>query len=188
MTISVLAFSLILIILSGAGVFDPKPAGPEKWALPLNSGSIPPGSRQMTWLEPVITEGRYSLRLTAAYQSGEKDIGYGLVVGDEADYFIVALSPLGYAAVWQGEGGGLPISPTPSSFIFPWRTWPQIKTGDEVNEIWVDVEDNLVTVRVNRELMWSGQVEGIRGKVGLWQESFGQTALVDFQTLRFFSE
>jgi hypothetical protein len=66
----------------------------------------------------------------------------------------------------------------------PWQTWPHVRP--EVNEIWLDVEGDGLTVRVNREFLWEGEVE-MGGQVGLWLESYGGAAAVSFQELKLYT-
>ena len=129
-----------------------------------------------------LPSGRYSLRLTAAREDGETDIGYGLALGDENEYLAVAVSPLGYLSVWQKSGAE-------TDTILPWQTWPHVGRGLEPNEIWLDSEENgRLTIRINREFLWEGEIEPPSGQIGLIGESFGETAVVDFQAVRIFEE
>ena len=181
---------LILLILSG--VNDPQPVGELVGERPLLAQTIPAQTEQLTWLEDPLPSGRYSLRLTAAREDGETDIGYGLALGREDEYLAVAVSPLGYLSVWQKKG-------QETDTILPWQTWPHVGRGLEPNEIWLDVDDlgrddlgrlenGRLTIRINREFLWAGEIEPPSGQIGLIGESFGETAVVDFQTLQIFTE
>lgn len=186
------------IVLVSTGVFDPQPIGREQWRQSLSSQTLPPHSRQLHWLAQPLPDSPFTLRLTAAHQSGELDSGYGLAIGREERHLAVAVSPLGYVTIWQTSRDEKPAdavqSPVPgTSSLLPWQTWPHVRQGSGVNEIWVDVDrrhgDNggQVTVRVNREWLWSGQVRPITGQAGLVAESFGKTAVIDFQTVQLFA-
>jgi hypothetical protein len=173
------ATAVTLIILIAAGTFDPKPVGTLQWERPLTNQTIAAGSRKITWLETVTPDDGYSLRLSTVHQAGETDLLFGLVIGGEEDYLVTAVSPLGYAALWeQNSASSLQHS--------PFQIWPHVR-GDK-NEIWLDVVDGRVTIRINRELYWSGEVGVSQGKIGLWGESFGDTAAVEFPQLQLFSE
>lgn len=170
----------LLTAAAASGSLDPRPAGPLRWQTVPGEMRVPAGGRELVWIDAGPEAGReaserYSLRLTAVHQSGERDVGYGLVVGDADAYLAVAVSPLGYAAVWQ-TGSGL----QPAAFHLPWQPWPHVQS--ERNEIWLERDGREVTVRVNRELLWAGG--GSPGeRIGLLLESYGETAVVAFTEL-----
>lgn len=125
--------------------------------------------------------------MTAAWQEGELDTGYGLAIGDEEDFIVIAVSPLGYVTISNGswENG----QPKLSNPIVPWRTWPHVRLEQERNEIWVDIQERKITsVRINRELLWQGEVAAKGQQVGLWTQSFGGSTEIDFQLLESFAE
>ncbi len=171
---------IILIILSGAN--DPKPVGELVQERPLFSQIVAPEAPRITWLDESLPEKSYSVRLTAAQEPGHDkqgaDVGYGLVLGDETTHLAVAVSPLGYLSVWQENDQDTHV-------IFPWQTWPHVRRELAVNEIWLDIEESdQITIRINRELLWAGEIEAPQGQIGIMAESFGETAVVDFQTLQ----
>lgn len=167
----------VMIGLIQSGLFDPKPMGEWAGERPLSPQTIPAHTQQRFWLDEALPAGAYSVRLTAAYQDGETDSGYGLLLGSENAHLAVAVSPLGYLSVWQ-------VTENETNVILPWQTWPHVRRGAEPNEIWLDVAENgRLTIRINREWLWSGDVETPAGQVGLVGESFGETAVVDFQKL-----
>ncbi|MCA9977488.1 MAG: hypothetical protein KC413_17135 [Anaerolineales bacterium] len=52
------------------------------------------------------------------------------------------------------------------------------------NEIWVDVQEQVITVRVNREWLWSGTVTFPLSQIGLVAESFvTMPTSIDWQTV-----
>ena len=163
--------AVTLIILIAVGTFDPQPVGKLQWERPLPSQTIAAHSQQIIWLEPTTPPANYSLRLTTRRQSGETDVAYGLVIGGGANYWVMAVSPLGYAATWEHSSAFVP--------------WPHVKS--DTNEIWLDVVNDRVTIYLNRELYWAGQVETSQGQIGLWLESFGETAVIDFPTLQLYA-
>ncbi|MFO7680191.1 MAG: hypothetical protein R6X34_09080 [Chloroflexota bacterium] len=167
----------VMIALIQSGLFDPKPVG--KWAAerPLSPQTIPAYMQQRFWLDETLPTNAASLRLTAALQEGEADSAYGLLLGSKNDHLAVAVSPLGYLSVWQ-------VTENETNVMLPWQTWPHVRRGGEPNEIWLDVAENgRLTIRINREWLWSGDVETPVGQVGVVGESFGETAVVDFQKL-----
>jgi hypothetical protein len=175
MTGLVLGTAVSLIILIAVGTFDPKPVGKLQWERPLTPQTIAAGSQRIIWLESITPLDNYSLRLQTTYQNGETDILYGLVIGDEDDYWVMAISPLGYATAFQ-----------PSAFsLQPFAPWPHVHPDE--NEIWLDVVNGRVTIRLNRELYWTGTAAPVQGKIGLWVESFGETAVIDFPTLQLYA-
>ena len=178
-----LGLLLLLVLAAGlalvsAGMFDP-PLNGTVWRerpLPLSTQTIPPESHTLVWLDEPLPDTDYSLRLTAVHQSGEPDAGYGLMVGSEGRSLAVLVSPLGYVTVRLGE-----------TAVVPWQPWPHVRTGMEPNEIWLNmggVEGNgRAAVRINRELLWTGEVGVLAGQVGLVGESHGrrETAVVRWE-------
>ncbi len=178
-----LAATAVIILMILSGMNDPKPVGELVQERPLFPQIAAPESSRITWLDEPLPEEDYSVRLTAAQEpEGDsrqgKDVGYGLVLGEGERYLAVAVSPLGYLSVWQETGQD-------THFILPWQTWPHVRRDLETNEIWLDVEhSDQLTIRINREWLWTGEVESLTGQIGLFAESFGETAVIDFQTLR----
>ncbi|UCG23701.1 MAG: hypothetical protein JSW55_16400 [Chloroflexota bacterium] len=173
--------AVVLIGLISAGVFDPKPIGMLVESMPLGSVALDAGQRQLTWLEMAAPAADHSLRLEAALVEGEEDSAYGLVVGNESENLVVAISPVGYVAI-------LANSDPDEGPIIPWRTWPHVVEGNGANELWLDIEgDMLISVRTNRELLWRGAQSVPGSGIGLWAESFGGPAKVEFNSLEFFA-
>ena len=175
---------IILFILSG--VNDPKPNGELVVERRVFPQIVAPQAPRITWLEESIPAEDYSVRLTAVQDAGETgrgmDVGYGLVLGDDDVHVAVAVSPLGYLSVWQEADGEVQV-------IFPWQTWPHVGRDLVENEIWVDVDNSdQLTIRINREFLWEGEIEPVSGQVGVIAESFGEAAIVDFQKFEMFVE
>jgi hypothetical protein len=165
---------LLLVLLISSGRFDPQPVGMLRWQKALPAQTIVPGAPEVEWLDEGATAD-YSVRAKAVYQSGEKDIIYGLVLGSETDYLVTAVSPLGYVSLWRGETMLLPLQP-----------WPHVHLDSEPNEIWVNAENGQLTVRINREILWKGRVD-VAGGVGVIGESWGGTAVIQFQSIQLFT-
>lgn len=169
------------VALVSAGLFDPPLNGTTVRERPLPAHTIPAHGRFLTWLDEPLPPTNYTLRLTAVHQSGEPDVGYGLIVGDDSNGLTVLVSPLGYVTVRLGE-----------TAVVPWQPWPHVQTGTEPNEIWLNVggvEGNgRAAVRINRELLWAGEVAGeigeLSGQMGLVGENYGgETAVVAWEKL-----
>ena len=202
-----LGLAVVLVLLGtvagigliSSGVFDPQPHGELASEVALEVQSVEANSQLLTWLDQPLPAGNpFSVRLSSAHDNGETNIGYGLVIGDADGYLVTAVSPLGYVSAWSGsEATRLPedgesqssqASSTVGQVILPWQTWPHVKTGSGPNEIWVDVENgNLTTIRINRELLWQGNLPLEGQLAGLWLESFGGAAEVEFQELQMFA-
>jgi hypothetical protein len=104
-----LAAVLLLIVtvsaigFISAGFFDPKPVGESIAHIPLQPQSVPAGTQSVRWLIINLRADSFSLRLTAAYQSGDLDSGYGLALGSDESALVIAISPLGYTTITQFE-------------------------------------------------------------------------------------
>lgn len=176
----------VVMALIAAGIWDPQPAGDHR-------SSTAPGLRTtgspgaVEWLPelvlPPFSAAPATIRLQAAFDQGEADSSYGLVWGDDNSAVLVAVSPLGYAAVWEQGAPG-----EPALHHIPWRPWPHVRPEQEANELWLDLVpagDRLnVTARVNREILWTGSVPAAgQPQAGLWLGSWGGPATVDFREL-----
>jgi hypothetical protein len=181
-----LLISLSLITLVAAGVFDPKPLGPTTFNRNLQSLLVDQESESSHWIEYIQPEGNYSIRLTAHKVKGESDIGYGLVLGEPGHELIFAVSPLGYLSFWrEREENDRKIE----ELYIPWRTWPHIQAGTDLNEIWLDVENDLVTaIRINQELLNTGPVSVPGQAIGIWLRTFGDPTEVSIDRVQIFEE
>lgn len=161
-----LVLAIIAITLVLTGWFDPQPYGELVWEQKLSPVTVPARSERVVWIDEGV-DGAYSLRLTAVFSKGNPDSRYGLLLDDLS----ITISPTGYAAIEQG-----------GAVIMPYAPFPHVHR-DDVNEIWVDVDGDAVTVRLNRELFWQGRT-AVKGDVGVMVENFGDSGdSVDFQTL-----
>lgn len=173
------------------GIFDPKPFGSLSERLPLNV-DVTVYKDYLHWIDPKPDNDTFTIRLEAKRIRGEEDLGYGLALGDQTRYLIVAVSPTGYATIDDIQSVNAPIVDAGSNErsnreIFPWQTWPHVGKGDRVNEIWLDVErGKLVSIRLNRELLWEGLIPLADTNIGLWAETYGQPGAVAFQQLEIF--
>ncbi len=175
-----------------AGLFDPRPIGTETWSQRLETHSVPALSRKAFWVQQTAPDAPYTVRLTAAYSSGELDASYGLLLGSPERYLAVAVSPTGYAAIFTGTDSDSAESIESPTFILPWHVWPHVAGGANSNEIWLDVTNDVInghhlTVRINRELFWSGKINHPGRGVGYFGESFAGPVDIDFEQIHLFS-
>ncbi|MBX3056856.1 MAG: hypothetical protein KF770_10325 [Anaerolineae bacterium] len=181
------AVSLFLLI--ALGVFDPKPVGELAGTAVPHTLAIPPGEQTIRWLPEPLPAGDFTVRATVTHQSGELDSGAGLVLTDGCTAVIVALSPLGYTTIHQTPPTTDHCSPITDYRLpiteLPWQPWPHVRPGDAANEIWLDVVDGQMRVRLNRELLWAGDLPIRSTTVGIVGESFGDTAVFHFSPLVF---
>lgn len=171
-----LATAVFLILLITSGVFDPKPIGERQTTLPTINLTVNQPGQTIVWLEEPLPEGDFSVRGTAVWHSGSLDSGAGFVLGDEIHRFIVAVSPLGYVLVQQEE-----------TAVLPWQPWPHVRLAEAPNEIWIDVQGEALTVRLNRELLWQGNFTFSGRKLGIFGENFGETAVFTTATLEIYA-
>ena len=92
---------LLLVGFTASGWGDPHPLGELTQTLQPGTMAIPAKGEQVAWLETEPLGERFSVRLTAAYQFGERDIGYGLLLGTLHTTTAIKLSPLGYLTIAQ---------------------------------------------------------------------------------------
>ncbi len=171
--IVLLVTAVSIVLLIARGTFDPKPVGHLVWQDKRPTMTVPTRTKQIEWLDQPVPDEPFSVRLTAVFQEGATDSGYGLTLGDETQNLLIAVSPLGYATIQQSGNA-----------LFPWQPWPHVHTQNTPNEIWLDWVDGQLSVRLNRELLWVGEIENPGGFLGLYGESFAETAVFDFQGIQ----
>lgn len=185
--IALAAVVVVLVALIAVGTFDPKPIGRltrTDFPGPRTADGLPleDSTGPESWPAP---QGSFSVRLSAAHAAGDTDSEYGLALSNGINRLVVAVSPLGYATVWEDGVGG-------TIQYMPWRPWPHVRPGGQTNELWLDVgrgDDRAeVTAWVNRERLWQGTSERDFTAVELWQGTFGEAATVDFNALEWFAE
>lgn len=166
---------LAMIGLVSAGVFDPQVAGEVAGVIALEEMVVPAGEWSTVWLETERLPANYTLNLTASYQSGELDSGYGLVVRMSGGFTARAMvSPLDYVGAWVGDRHGLEG--------LDWQVWPHTRPG--ANQIQLHNENGQITARINGEWLWSNEwFNEPGGEIGLVARSFGDEAIIDFTTL-----
>jgi hypothetical protein len=182
--ILILVAAVISIGLIAGGVFDPAPLGALQWELQERQLDVASQSREIAWLQEEVPEAAITIRAMGTLESGEEDIGYGLVWGDEQSYVAFAVSPLGYLALWEAMQSG---DATMENYFLQWQTWPHVKEDHEPNEIWVDITGDHASVRVNREWLWEGDIGERTRRVGLLGESFAGSSVVNFSKVELFA-
>ena len=164
------AGTVVALVLSG--VLDPASLGAAVNATHLHAMSIPAGETVVHWVDTTVVEQPFAVRLQATMQ-GEPDSSFGLLLQRPDGQMTAALSPLGYATVQ-----------TPNEMQNkPWQIWPHVRTGDQLNEIAISIRENVMEVRINGELFWSGTAPRSITALGVIGESFGQAAEVQPSTL-----
>ena len=102
---------------------------------------------------------------------------YGLNLGDGTEGAFAAVSPLGYASVFTISRDA--DESLHDEYVFELQPWPHVESGGAVNEIWLDVVDSkLVSVRINRELLWTGEIQYAGENIYFWAEAFGDPGVV----------
>jgi hypothetical protein len=168
-----------LILLIAGGHFDPRPVGPLRESWPAADRKSPPLTEQLAWLDDELPPPPFSLRLRAGPDHGAVDVGYGLMLQNGSESLAIAVSPAGYAAVWRTVDNEVEM-------IQPWQTWPHIRRMD--NELWLDVQDEALTIRFNRELYARLPLTAVPRQVGYYLINFeaGQDAVIRFGELQLF--
>jgi len=185
-----LLVALLAIVAISGGLFDPKPQG-ELISREDIDRQIRIDDDYQRLLSSNLSYADYSVRLSAAWSSGDQDIGYGLKLGNEDEGTIVAVSPLGYVTIMEQQENqaptGIGLEHKEPNHIMPWQTWPHVRQGNQTNEIWIDVMDSQMTsVRVNRELLWEGAAPLMGSDVFFWAESYGEPAIVTIGSYELF--
>ncbi len=177
--------AVLLLLLIALGIFDPKPVGDLTTTAVPHTLTIPAKQQEIHWLPEPLPPGNFTMRATVAHQSGELDSGAGLVLSGECGYLTIAVSPLGYATIYD-----TPLHTTHCSLLteIPWQPWPHVKTGSEPDELWLDFADGQMRIRINRELLWTGDAPFQPVQMGLYGESWGDTAVFHFQKIELFTD
>lgn len=187
------------ISLISMGVFDPPVVGDEETVLAL-SRELTTHNTQIEWLDITPGSEAFSVRLAAAYQSGDQDSGYGLALGSPDGYLVAAISPGGYVTIFEGSNAQLAVSNQQSAdsnepftihhsqfiihnSLLPWQPWPHIWHGTDSNEFLLEATETQFTVRVNRELLWQGEWQGRGRDIGLYLTTYNQPVTIVFQEL-----
>jgi hypothetical protein len=177
--------AVLIFLLIAAGLFDPKPVGELTATAVPHTLTIPPQHKNTFWLPEPLPPGNFTVRATITHQSGEPDSGAGLVLSDDCGYLTITISPLGYSALYYTPLFTAHCSPLTERL---WQPWPHVRTGSAPNEIWVDVVDGQMRVRMNRELLWADDAPFQPTQVGVYGESWGDTAVFHFQQIELFTD
>jgi hypothetical protein len=167
---------VLAVVIVASGWFDPQPLGPLQWAAQPVAPPQAVAEPIIIWLERPLPPPPYTIRLTAAWQSGHPDSAYGLALGSADAYVLTAVTPTGYL-----------LPPTPNSQPpLPILPWPHVNQLDAPNEIWLDVTADSVTIRTNGELYGQQRLTVPPGHIGLWGMSWAETAVIDFRHIELF--
>ena len=193
-----------VLALAGAlalGLADPPRAGPlvwqddfkhgtQRWSLtPPAGGTLAaadgalvaffpgvaaPSAPQAVGLTPAPA-GDYTLEVAGAAVMGEAISAYGLVFDwqDSQHYSALFMDGNGYAEAYHQVGAQ-------RQTLFEWQQWPHILYGTDANQVRVDVRGQVLTLRINDELLASGPRAAARGplRVGLAARSGGAARVV----------
>ena len=166
--------------LSAFGVFDPPSAGSLLWHDKPGFLQIHARTSNALWLDDMpAPDLPATIRISAAADSGETDIAYGLVLGQKDGAVAIAVSPLGNVAVWKQISQE---PPRPAEFYLPWQTWPHVRSGGQTNEIEVNLDKDIVNVRINHEWLWEGNGIERVDRIGVFGISYGDQAAISFQS------
>lgn len=180
---ALLSVSALAVALS-LGAADPPRAGPlaweetfqgdvRRWELGASEGAAIQvhnnalvadftASGQTAWAITAVPAGNYTLEIAAAQAQGEIGAEYGVVFDwrSEAEYAAVLINGNGYAEAFRKMGGG-------QVAWFPFQQWPHILYGAEANRVRVDVTGQQINARINDELLFSTDLQGLRDPEGL---------------------
>lgn len=163
-----LAGLLIVILMIGAGLFDPKPVGSATQQI-ANRALEPTAGSSVFWLAETGTDFSVRARMRTVTAT------FAVVIGQEDDYKAIAVDPDGYYAIWQET--------QQRHYLQRWQPWVHLtptSNGAQQHEVWLDVRDRRVTIRFNRELLDDSILISCRRcQVGIWTTSPG-VLLEDF--------
>lgn len=169
-----MATAVIISLIFSLGWWDPQPVGQASWQSHAQTVNAPTVGSQLDWVAHPPLPTDFSWRGALHYQSGHPDSGAGVALGDGCTAVVVAVAATGYLTVQQQ-----PATATCAAFhhYIPWQTWPHVRPDAGVNEIWLDWANGRLTVRINRELLWTGLLAFQPTQFGFYSEGFGQTAV-----------
>ena len=176
--VGVLVLAIGGILLMSAGIFDPIPATLPTAPLPLSPMTLTTTEPRLVWLAEADPSAPLDARLTVAGNAGSPDVAYALLLGNPVTFLAVILSPAGYTSISLHEKGR-------QIDILPAQTWPHIHPGSELNEIQFTRQDQTITVRLNRETLWSGRVPLTETCLGISGQTFAPPTTIDFISLQF---
>ncbi len=165
---------LITLGLIAAGVFDPPRVG-QRVGLPPVTLTLAAGEESLAWMPAALPE-TFHILIQGVLQSGAVDSGFGLVLGSPACHLGMGVSPTGYLTLWQTAGEAT----TP---LRPWQAWPHVQI-EGANEIWVNVEGDQMSWRVNGEQAWAATLPCPTNprQVGYWAAAYGGPVTLRFSS------
>ena len=126
----------LMVLLVMSGMFDPKPIG--TLAETLQPGAVS-GQR---WLTTVPDTFAARMMIDSA------EIESAILYGTPDEHIAIAIGTDGYLALWQASPAGV-------EYLYPWQTWVHVRSDS--NEIWIDMQPEKWTIRVNREVFYEGE-------------------------------
>ncbi|MFN2136843.1 MAG: hypothetical protein ACK2UK_12865 [Candidatus Promineifilaceae bacterium] len=174
-----IVFLAVLFYIAGA-MADPSPGGTLVAHQEFGLLPVAAGSTATLLMEDALVPTDGQILLTARYYEGELDSGYGLLLQGQIDSLAIAVSPLGYAAVWRQAGNEIP---EPGAYVLPWQTWPHVHHGEDSNQILLTFIGPRIEARINNELFWEGNFPTYSHRTGIIALSSGLETTIDFQAL-----
>ncbi|GAB4150419.1 MAG: hypothetical protein Fur0021_12990 [Candidatus Promineifilaceae bacterium] len=169
------------ILAISAGLTDPTPAVLPTRSIALEPLSLPATAEQINWLVAESAASYLTIRLTAAWESGDPDAAYGLVLGEPNRYLAAAVSATGYISLWLYEGDRV-------HYLLPWQTWTHVQAGAAGNEIQIERQEHRIIVRINREQLWTGSYPVAGTQIGVVAQSFNDPTTIRFEQLQIMSQ
>jgi hypothetical protein len=192
-----LGLTATLLILSLAGVSDPRPVGELLWADDLVSSngwtiqstsgqidvpfinrelSVPPNT--LVFIKSshkLYTPG--SLILSCQQLSGAPDAGYGLwIAANDNNSLVIGINTDTYLGIFEP----LPSTADP---VRPWRVFPHVKKFGEPNKFQLDFNEGNLTIWLNDERVTQIDYSSVSLEFGLYAETFDEKAVFKFEHL-----
>lgn len=153
--------------LIAVGLFDPQPYTLNNTLNKMDERTITiPAEPHIEWQTDSLTTP-FSRRVTFQLPT-EPEIAVGVALNDGNKPLIISATNGGFVRIVHGD-----------EVILPEQTWPLASIdpyvrGGESAEFWVDVDENGVTVRINREMLWQGTMDERWTQWGIFSDGFGR--------------
>jgi hypothetical protein len=172
-TIFAAIIALSAVIAIALGLFDP-PLPDQKWLQEQVVLSVSAENSPQTIVLDSLPAKSRGVRLIGKWVGGERDSGYGILLGSANDHIGLAVSPLGYATIWEVD----------DTIHMPWQPWVHVASEDEANEFWFDWSGDELILRLNREIIWRQPKNGFCDRsceMAVWGTTFGDSAEFQFE-------
>jgi hypothetical protein len=168
---------LVVFILS-LGFYDPIAIDESSRHRKLIDLQIPSKTTKNKWLKEDLPQPPFSIRVIGNFDSGDLDSAFGLMLSQQDGIIAVMISPLGYVSVWHETSS---TNTNTKDFYLPWQIWPHVHTGSSENEIYVHLNGDILSIRINRErLLEISEIDQV-DRIGIMGESFGRDTMINFQ-------